>query len=131
MYKTHPGRHSIIFTRYLTPCQQFRQCSIACYEVEILSSYHSTRPDIKPLPFPLLFENEKSFAYQLKRPEFRNEIISGCGPLLAQLATGESVTFNDVLENKKKEIKTGKYLYIAPGVVLLYCKREKCKPYFI
>ena len=81
-------------------------------DIEILSSYHDNIPEIKPLPFPLLFENERSFAYQLTRREFKNQIISGCGPMIAQLATGDSVTFNDVLENKKKEIKTGKYLYI-------------------
>ena len=94
-------------------------------DAEILSSYHSKPSDIKPLPFPLLFENEKSFAYQLKRPEFKNQIISGCGPLLAQLAAGESVTFHDVLENKSKEIKTGKYLYIAPGSTFYFTAKGK------
>ena len=94
-------------------------------DVEILSSYHTNPPNIKPLPFPLLFENEKSFAYQLKRPEFKNQIISGCGPLLAQLATGESVTFHDVLENETKEIKTGKYLYIAPGATFYFTAKGK------
>ena len=94
-------------------------------DVEILSSYHTNPPDIKPLPFPLLFENEKSFAYQLKRPEFKRQIISGCGPLLAQLATGESVTFHDVLENTTKEIKTGKYLYIAPGATFYFTAQGK------
>jgi|SRR5687767_6442591 len=94
-------------------------------DVEILSSYHTNPSDIKPLPFPLLFENEKSFAYQLKRPEFKNQIISGCGPLLAQLATGESVTFHDVLENETKEIKTGKYLYIAPGATFYFTAQGK------
>ena len=94
-------------------------------DVEILSSFHSNPSDIKPLPFPLLFENEKSFAYQLKRPEFKNQIISGCGPLLAQLATGERVTFHDVLEDKSKEIKTGSYLYIAPGATFYFTAQGK------
>ena len=94
-------------------------------DLEIFSTYHSNPSDIKPLPFPLLFENEKSFAYQLKRPEFKNQIISGCGPLLAQLAAGESVTFHDVLENKTKEIKTGKYLYIAPGATFYFTAQGK------
>lgn len=94
-------------------------------DVEILSSYHSDLSDIKPLPFPLLFANEKSFAYQLKKSEFKKQIISGCGPLLAQLATGEDVTFHDVLENKTKEITTGKYLYIAPGATFYFTARGK------
>ena len=94
-------------------------------EAEILSSYHSNPSGIKPLPFPLLFENEKSFAYQLKKAEFKKQIISGCGPLLAQLAAGESVTFHDVLENKSKEIKTGKYLYIAPGSTFYFTAKGK------
>ncbi len=94
-------------------------------DIEILSTYHNNLPDIKPLPFPLLFENEKSFAYQLKRTEFKKQIISGCGPLLAQLATGDYVTFHDVLENKTKEIKTGKYLYIAPGATFYFTAQGK------
>ena len=89
-------------------------------DIEILSSYHSNTSEIKPLPFPLLFENEKSFAYQLKRAEFKKEIISGCGPMIAQLATGDSVTFIDILENESKEIKTGKYLYIPPGATFYF-----------
>ena len=94
-------------------------------DVEILSSYHSNPSDIKPLPFPLLLENEKSFAYQLKRPEFKNQIISGCGPLLAQLATGDNLIFHDVLENTTKEIKTGNYLYIAPGATFYFTAQGK------
>jgi hypothetical protein len=84
-------------------------------DIEILSSYHNNTSEIKPLPLPLLFVNENSFAYQLKRTEFNKEIISGCGPIIAQLVTGDSVTFIDILENESKEIKTGKYLYIPPG----------------
>ena len=89
-------------------------------DIEILSSYHNNTSEIKPFPFPLLFENEKSFAYQLKRSEFKKEIISGCGPMIAQLASGDSVTFVDILENESKEIKTGKYLYIAPGATFYF-----------
>src|SRR6478672_9465678 len=36
-------------------------------DVEILSSYDSPNKQRKPLQYPLLFENERSFAYQLKR----------------------------------------------------------------
>lgn len=89
-------------------------------DIEILSTYHNNTSEIKPLPFPLLFENEKSFAYQLKKPEFKKDIISGCGPMIAQLATGDNVTFIDILENESKEIKTGKYLYIAPGATFYF-----------
>lgn len=89
-------------------------------DIEILSSYHTDLSEIKPLPFPLLFENEKSFAYALTRPDFKNQIISGCGPLIAQLATGDKVSFIDILENEKKEIKTGSYLYIPPGATFYF-----------
>lgn len=92
-------------------------------DIEILSSYHHHPNEVKPLPFPLLFENEKSFAYGLKRSEFKNEIISGCGPMIAQLATGDSVTFIDILENESKEIKTGKYLYIPAGSTFYFTAR--------
>jgi hypothetical protein len=89
-------------------------------DIEILSSYHNNTSEIKPLPFPLLFENEKSFAYELKRAQFKKEIISGCGPMIAQLATGDSVGFVDILENESKQITTGKYLYIPPGATFYF-----------
>jgi hypothetical protein len=89
-------------------------------DIEILSSYHNDVSEINPLPFPLLFENERSFAYQLTRREFKNQIISGCGPLIAQLASGETVIYNDILENEKKEIKKGKYLYIPAGATFYF-----------
>jgi hypothetical protein len=89
-------------------------------DIEILSSYHSNVSEISPLPFPLLFKNEKSFAYQLTRSQLKKEIISGCGPMIAQLAAGDSVTFYDILENETKEIKTGKYLYIPAGATFYF-----------
>lgn len=89
-------------------------------DIEILSSYHANTENLSPLPFPLLFENEKSFAYQLTKRELKNEIISGCGPMIAQLAEGAGVLFNDILENERKEIKTGKFLYIPAGATFYF-----------
>ena len=35
------------------------------------------------------------------------------------------MTFNDVLENKTEEIKTGNYLYIAPGATFYFTAKGK------
>ena len=93
-------------------------------DIEILSAYHNAPTEIKPLPFPLLFENEKSFAYRLTKADLKNQIISGCGPMIAQLAIGEKVNFIDILENEKKELKTGEYLYIPSGATFYFTTKE-------
>jgi hypothetical protein len=83
-------------------------------DVELLSSY---KPDIKlqPLPFTLLFENEKVIAYRLTDSSFNKQIISGRGPVVAELVEGNEILFHDTRKKKSTSIKTGKYLYIKPG----------------
>ncbi len=84
-------------------------------DIEILSSYNSNNTSqIKPLPFPVLFNNERATAYQLTNQNIRQKIINSRRPLIAQLATGEGVYFHDTKTNKTEEIKAGQYLYIEP-----------------
>lgn len=83
-------------------------------DVELLSSYNPTRK-LQPLPFTLLFDNEKVFAYRLTTEVFKKQIFENRGPMIAELVTGSDV----ILRNKKgKEIsslKARKYVYIKPG----------------
>ena len=83
-------------------------------DIEILSPYKPTA-QLKPLPFPVLFENEKAFAYRLSSSSFNKQIISGRGPMVAELVAGGEVTYHDTSNKKSTKIKTGKYLYIKPG----------------
>ena len=85
-------------------------------DIEMLAAYNaSTASGNKPLPFAILFENEKAFAYQLTAKNFNRQIIKNRGPMVAELVIGDGVFFNDVLKNKAIEIKAGKYMYIEPG----------------
>ena len=62
-----------------------------------------------------MFENEKAFAYRLSSSSFNNQIISGRGPMVAELVAGDEVIYHDTMKKKSTKIKTGKYLYIKPG----------------
>jgi hypothetical protein len=85
-------------------------------DIEILSLYDSNHvTQRKPLPFPLLFENEKAFAYRLTKSNFNSQIIKNRGPLIAELVSGDGVIFNDAVSKQSIKIKAGKYLYIEPG----------------
>jgi hypothetical protein len=83
-------------------------------DIEILSPYKPT-VQLKPLPFTLLFENEKVVAYRFSRSSFNNKVISDRGPMVAELVTGKEVIYHDRKNKKSIKIKTGKYLYIKPG----------------
>ena len=83
-------------------------------DIELLSPYKPARK-LQPLPFSVLFENEKAFAYRLSGSSFNNKMISGRGPILAELVGGNEVVYHDTINKKSTKIKTGKYLYMKPG----------------
>lgn len=82
-------------------------------DIELLSAYKPTEKR-EALPFPLLYENERVFAYQLTDSSFTDRRMSKRGPLIAEVVKGE-VKYYDVVGCKSTIIKTGKYLYIEPG----------------
>jgi hypothetical protein len=83
-------------------------------DIELLSS---RKPNtlLQPLPFTILFDNERTIAYKLTQSSFNNQIITNRGPIVAQLVSGNEVMYYDVKKKKSTPIKTGKYLYIKPG----------------
>ncbi|HMU09442.1 MAG TPA: hypothetical protein PKC54_05505 [Ferruginibacter sp.] len=83
-------------------------------DIEILSSYKPATP-LNPLPFTVLFENEKAVAYRLSNVSLTKQVISGRGPIVAQLVAGNEVTCYDTMHKRSTLIKKGKYLYIEPG----------------
>jgi hypothetical protein len=92
-------------------------------DIEILSSY-----DLKfhrePLPYNLLFENDKVFAYRLTYADLNNQIIQDRGPMIAELVSGDDVTFHDIPSDEKREIKAGQYLYIPPGSYFSFAAKK-------
>ena len=83
-------------------------------DIEILSSYKPTAA-LKPLPFTVLFDNEKAIAYRLSGTVFNSQLINGRGPMLAQLVAGNEVICYNTKNKRSATIKTGKYLYLQPG----------------
>ena len=84
-------------------------------DIEILSSYDTTNSQKKALPFPLLFENEKSFAYHLEKEDINKNLVKSRGPLIAELIAGDNIFFYNTQTKQFKEIKAGHFLYIDPG----------------
>ena len=83
-------------------------------DVEILSSF-DTATKRRPLPFSLLDENEKTFTYNFTKNSFTTDLISGRGPMIAELVSGDKVYYMDKSKKRKTAIKPGRYLYISPG----------------
>src|SRR4030095_6174172 len=83
-------------------------------DVEILSPYKPGSQS-KPLPFTVLFNEEKAIAYRLTDETFNKEKISDRGPMIAQLAVGEPAYYVDASTKKQTQINTGGYFYIEPG----------------
>jgi hypothetical protein len=92
-------------------------------DIELLSVYNRNNPDrLKPLPFPLLYENEKAFAYQLNNADPNNEVIKSRGPMIAELISGNGLNFTNTDTKQTIPAIAGKYLYIEPGKRFYFSK---------
>ncbi len=92
-------------------------------DIELLSSYKPNIP-IQPLPFTVLFDNEKAIAYKLTQSSLDKTIISNRRPMIAELVEGQEVIFYDVLKKKMSKILTGKHLYINPKSSFYFSAKE-------
>jgi hypothetical protein len=92
-------------------------------DIELLSSWKPNTP-LPLLPFTVLFDNERTFAYRLTQSSFNNQIISNRGPMVAQLVSGDEVKYYDAGKKRSIPIKTGKYLYIKPGSSFYFSAKE-------
>jgi hypothetical protein len=83
-------------------------------DIELLSVY---QPDnrIKPMPFTVLFDNEKAIAYRITDSSFSQQVIKNRGPIIAELVAGHAVVFHDVNSKASTSLVPGKYFYIEPG----------------
>lgn len=83
-------------------------------DIEIVSSYKPGNAP-KPLPFTVLFDQEKAIAYRVTNATFNQQLISNRGPMIAELVSGDTVYYVDAATKKQTPIKTGGYFYIEPG----------------
>jgi len=82
-------------------------------DIEILSSYQPAAGLI-PMPFTVLLDNEKVFAYRLTEPFGNKQMMTGRGPILAALVEGDEVVFHDEGVKKTTKLEPGKFVYISP-----------------
>ena len=94
--------------------------------IEILSPY-KTITHLKPLPFTVMFNNEKAIAYRLSGTTFNNQLISDRGPMVAELVAGDEVICFNTKKKTSTTIKNGKYLYIKPGINFYFTAKENGK----
>jgi hypothetical protein len=87
-------------------------------DVELLSTYKPANK-LQPLPFPVLFENEKVIAYRLTAA-LNNQAIKGRGPMIAQLLAGSDVELHNKKGKALSILKAGKYLYIKPATTFYF-----------
>ena len=92
-------------------------------DIELLSSYKPNTQH-QPLPFTVLFNNERVVAFRLTQSSFINQVINNRGPMVAQLVSGDEVMYYDAKKKKSTSIKTGKYLYINPGNSFYFSAKE-------
>ena len=83
-------------------------------DIELLAAYKPNNP-IEPLPFTVLFNNERAIAYRLTTSSFNKQVITGRGPMIAELVAGNEVIYHATMNKKSTKIKPGKFLYIKPG----------------
>jgi len=83
-------------------------------DIEILSAYRPGN-SIKPLPFTILFNNEKAFAYRVTTMANDKQQIEHRGPIIAALVEGESVTLKTGGSKASTVISPGKLAYLPPG----------------
>jgi len=88
-------------------------------DVELLSPYKPTMK-LQPLPFTLLFENEKVIAYRLTAAAFNKQVIKKRGPMIAQIVAGSEVTLHNKKGKELSQLKAGKYVYIKPRTAFYF-----------
>jgi hypothetical protein len=81
-------------------------------DIELLSAY-DPNSNLKPLPYTVLFNEEKAFAYRLT--SISKQIIDNRGPMIAGLVAGDDIILHDTKNNRQITIKAGKETYIEPG----------------
>ena len=93
-------------------------------DIELLSTYQPNSGR-KPLPFNVLFDNDRAFAYRLTDSSINNQTINNCGPMIAGLVTGDDIILHDTKNNRSIHLKAGRETYIAPGTSFYLTKTGK------
>ena len=93
-------------------------------DIELLSTFEPNSGR-KPLPFNVLFDSERAFAYRLTDSSITKQTISNRGPMIAGLVAGDDIILHDAKNNKSIHIKAGMETYIEPGTSFYLAKTGK------
>jgi hypothetical protein len=80
-------------------------------DIEILSSFNPA--SFTPLQLPVIFDNERSVAYQYMPVE--KQIFKNRGPVIAELVYGDKVKFHNISKGVVQPVEAGSYVYVEPG----------------
>jgi hypothetical protein len=72
-------------------------------------------PQRKPLPYPVLFDNNRGTAFRITELPPRTPAFKKRGPIIVELVKGSSVFYHQQGSAKEISLKQGKYFYIPPG----------------
>ena len=93
-------------------------------DIELLSTYQPNSGR-KPLPFTVLFDSERAFAYRLTDSSINKQTISDRGPMIAGLVAGDDIILHNTKDRRSIRLKVGKENYIAPGTSFYLTKTGK------
>ena len=95
-------------------------------DVEMLKAYDSDQsiPDVA-MELPILFENDKVYAYSVTTASQLSKTIIGRGPIVAELISGSNLTFQNELTGERDEIQAGQFKYVEPNSFFNFTSRGK------
>jgi len=93
-------------------------------DIELLSEYQPNSGR-KPLPFTVLFDSDRAFAYRLTESSINKQTISNRGPMIAGLVAGHDIILHNTKNKTRMYIKPGKETYIEPGTTFYLTTTSK------
>jgi hypothetical protein len=93
-------------------------------DIEILLAYKPNDAR-KPLPYALLLDNKRAFAYRITDIDTVKTVINQRGPILAALVEGEDVFVYDNGKKKQTEISAGKFVFLEADGSFNISAKEK------
>lgn len=95
-------------------------------DVEMLKAYDADQaiPDLA-MDLPLLFENEKVYAYSVTSASQVSKTMVGRGPIVAALISGSNLVFLNEMTGETDEIQPGQFKYVDPNAFFKFTSRGK------
>ena len=95
-------------------------------DVELLKAYDADQaiPDV-PMDLPILFENEKVYAYSVTSASQLSKTMVGRGPIIAELISGSNLVFLNEMTGETAEIQPGQFKYVDPNAFFKFTSKGK------